>query len=154
MADVPLPSIEGTLYSVNGEGVVRMQGRFESDRDDVWSALTNPQRLAQWYGKVEGDLRVGGEFTAFVLASEWDGRGRIEACVPQRRLEVTTWEEERAEHVVAAELIEDGNLTVLVLEVRALPLDLVWAYGVGWQVHLEDLGAHLSGQDSMNLPNR
>lgn len=131
-----------------------MKCRVESDCDDVWSALTDPHRLARWYGKVEGDLRVGGVFTAFVLASEWDGRGRIDACVPQRRLEVTMWEEEGAEHVLAAELIEDGGSTVLVLEVRGLPVELVWAYGAGWQVHLEDLGTHLSGQESLNPPTR
>jgi hypothetical protein len=64
------------------------------------------------------------------------------------------WEIENAEHIVAAELIDDGDRTMLVLEVRGLPLDLVWAYGAGWQVHLEDLGTHLSGQKDLNLPTR
>lgn len=147
-------SIEGTLQSSNGDGVVRMKSRFERDCDDVWSALTDPQRLARWYGKVEGDLRVGGVFTAYVLASEWDGQGRINECVPRQRLEVTMWEEEGAEHNLAANLVDDGGATILVLEVQGLPLDLVWAYGAGWHVHLEDLGAHLSGRESLNPPER
>ena len=146
--------IEGTLHSGNCEGVVRLNCRIENDRDDVWSALSEPQRLASWYGKVEGDLHVGGSFTAFVFASEWAGRGRIDACVPQRRLEVTVWEEESAKHILAVELSDDAGLTDLALEVRGLPLEVVWAYGVGWQVHLEDLGAHLSKDGSMNLPTR
>jgi uncharacterized protein YndB with AHSA1/START domain len=146
--------IEGTLHSENGDGVVHLKCRFNNDRDDVWSALTEPHRLASWYGKVEGDLQVGGSFTAFVFASEWDGRGRIDACVPQRKLEVTVWEEESAKHILAAELSDDAGLTVLALEIRGLPLEVVWAYGVGWQVHLEDLGAHLSQHGSMNLPAR
>jgi uncharacterized protein YndB with AHSA1/START domain len=25
----------------------------------VWSALTEPERLARWYGEIEGELRVG-----------------------------------------------------------------------------------------------
>jgi uncharacterized protein YndB with AHSA1/START domain len=131
-----------------------MKCRYESNRDDVWSALTEPQRLAHWYGRVEGDLRAGGEFSSFVLTSGWDGIGRIDECVPQQRLEVTMWEEEGAEHVVTAELIADGDQTDLVLAVRGLPLDLVWAYGAGWQVHLEDLGAHLAGLESMNTTTR
>ena len=131
-----------------------MKGQYVSDCNDTWSALTDPQRLAHWYGKVKGDLFIGGEFTAFVFASEWNGRGRIDACVPQQRLEVTMWEEEGKEHSVTAELIADGHLTIIELEVRGLPLDLVWAYGAGWQVHLEDLGVHLSGQEKLNLPTR
>jgi len=154
MAEVPGLSIDGTLHSTLGEGVVRMNAKYESDCGETWSALTVPQRLAHWYGKVEGDLRVGGEFTAYVLASEWDGRGRIDVCVPQQKLDVVMWEKVGQEHVVAVELIGDGDITKLILEVRGLPLDLVWAYGVGWQVHLEDLGAHLSGQGSRNLPTR
>lgn len=147
-------AIEATLHSADGAGVVRMNARYENDSADLWLALTEPHRLALWYGRVEGNLRVGGEFAAFVWTSEWDGRGRVDACVPLRRLEVTMWEEQGKEHAVAAELIADGISTTLVLEVRGVPLDFVWAYGAGWQVHLEDLGAHLSGQESRNLPTR
>jgi uncharacterized protein YndB with AHSA1/START domain len=154
MSEHPMVSIEGTLHSGSGGGVVRLKAGFQADRDDVWSALTDPQRLTHWYGNVEGDLRVGGVFKAFVLASEWDGQGRIDACAPQRKLEVTMWEEEGVEHVIAVELIDDGGLTILTLEVRGLPLDLVWAYGAGWQVHLEDLGGYLLGHDIRNLPTR
>jgi uncharacterized protein YndB with AHSA1/START domain len=154
MAEDSGHSIEGTLHSVSGEGVVRIKGRYDNDRNDVWLALTDPQRLARWYGAVEGDLRAGGDFTALVLASGWDGRGRIDACDPQERFEVTMWEQEGQEHAVAAELTVDDGQTVLLLEVRGLPLDLVWAYGAGWQVHLEDLGTHLAGQESLNLPSR
>ena len=131
-----------------------MTVHFKADRADVWSALTDPQRLALWFGKVEGELREGGAITAFVLASEWDGRGRIDTCVPRRRLEVTMWEEEGAEHTVEAELTDDGGSTTVGLEVRGLPLDFVWAYGAGWQVHLEDLGSHLAGRDHVNPPTR
>jgi uncharacterized protein YndB with AHSA1/START domain len=154
MSEDPGPPIVGTLHSVGDEGVVRLKARYAHDLDDTWSALTRPERLAHWFGKVEGELRTGGEFRAFVSASEWDGRGRIDACVPQQRLEVTMWEEEGKEHTATAELIADGRLTGIVLEVRRLPLEFVWAYGAGWQVHLEDLGAHLSGKDNTNSTSR
>jgi hypothetical protein len=64
------------------------------------------------------------------------------------------WEKEGAEHVVVAELNTDGDPTALALEVRGLPVDLIWAYGAGWQVHLEDLGSHLAGEERLNLPTR
>jgi uncharacterized protein YndB with AHSA1/START domain len=154
VADSPGLAVGGTLHSVDGKGVVRMKVHFENRCADVWSALTDPRRLALWYGKVEGELHEGGAIAAFVRASEWDGRGRIDACVPERKLGVTMWEEEGSEHTVDAELIDEGGTTTVVLEVRGLPLDFVWAYGAGWQVHLEDLGSHLAGRDSVNPPTR
>src|SRR4029450_7132668 len=54
--------ILGSLRSADGKGVVRMQDRYETDIDDLWSAITDPGRLARWWGRVEGDLRAGGEF--------------------------------------------------------------------------------------------
>src|SRR5690348_2430112 len=56
--------ILGSLSSVDGRGVVRMEDRYDTDIDDLWSAVTDPRRLARWLGDVEGDLRLGGEFRA------------------------------------------------------------------------------------------
>jgi uncharacterized protein YndB with AHSA1/START domain len=147
-------AIDGSLHSDGGRGVVRLSARFSTNVEDLWSSITDPKRVGQWYGTVSGDLRVGGEFTAVVFASGWDGHGRIDDCDPQRRLAVTMWEEVGAEHRVAAVLVADDDETVLELEVRGLPLEFVWAYGAGWQVHLEDLGAHLAGQEGRNPPTR
>ena len=67
--------ILGSLRSADGKGVVRMEDRFDTDIDDLWSALTDPRRLARWLGEVEGDLRLGGEFRARFFASGWEGTG-------------------------------------------------------------------------------
>jgi uncharacterized protein YndB with AHSA1/START domain len=48
-----------------------MEERFDTDIDDLWSALTDPSRLASWLGEVEGHLRLGGEFRARFYASGW-----------------------------------------------------------------------------------
>jgi uncharacterized protein YndB with AHSA1/START domain len=47
--------ILGSLRSVDGKGVVHIEHRFETDIGDLWSALTEPGRLARWYGQVEGN---------------------------------------------------------------------------------------------------
>jgi uncharacterized protein YndB with AHSA1/START domain len=154
MTEIQGPTIEGTLHSADGQGVVRMKVRYAARIYDVWSALTTPPRLARWYGNLEGDLQVGGEFTAFVPASGWDGRGRIEACDPPRHLRVTMWEEEGARGAIEVELTADGDHTVLLFEKRGIPLDLPWAFGAGWQAHLEDLAAHLDGRDRTDLATR
>jgi uncharacterized protein YndB with AHSA1/START domain len=78
--------ILGSLRSADGKGIVRMEDRFDTEIDDLWSALTDPSRLARWLGEVEGDLRLGGEFRARFFASGWEGKGRVEACEPPERL--------------------------------------------------------------------
>ena len=58
-------------------------GGLDTDIGDVWSALTDPSRLARWYGEVEGDLRLGGQFRARLFASGWEGTGRVDAFEPR-----------------------------------------------------------------------
>jgi len=45
-------SVLGSLHSVDGEGLVRMETRLDTGTDDLWGALTDPDRLAHWYGEV------------------------------------------------------------------------------------------------------
>jgi uncharacterized protein YndB with AHSA1/START domain len=144
----PGPRILGRLQSAAGKGIVHIEDRFETDIGDLWSALTEPGRLARWYGQVEGDLRPGGEFRARVFASGWEGTGRVDACEPPRRLVVTSKEADAPdEEVIEATLIADGGQTILVLDQRGLPLDQLAAYGAGLQVHVEDLAAHIAGRE-------
>ncbi len=74
--------ILGSLRSVDGRGVVRMEDRFDTNIDDLWSALTDPRRLARWLGEVEGDLRLGGEYRARFFASGWEGTGGWQCARP------------------------------------------------------------------------
>ena len=144
----PGPRILGSLRSADGKGVVHIEDRFETDIGDLSSALTEPDRLARWYGQVEGDLRPGGEFRARVFASGWEGTGRVNACEPPRRLLVTSKEADAPdEEVIEATLTADGGQTILVLDQRGLPLDQLAAYGAGLQVHVEDLAAHIAGRE-------
>jgi uncharacterized protein YndB with AHSA1/START domain len=138
--------ILGSLRSADGKGVVRIEDRFDTGIDDLWSALTDPPRLARWLGEVQGDLRLGGEFRARFFASGWEGTGRVEACEPPRRLLVLTMQPGKPqEHFIEATLTADGDQTILAWEERGMPLDLLAAYGAGIQVHVEDLAAYLTG---------
>jgi uncharacterized protein YndB with AHSA1/START domain len=139
--------ILGSLRSADGKAAVRMQDRFDTDIDDLWSALTDPRRLARWMGEVKGDLRLGGEFRARFFASGWEGTGRVEACEPPRRLMLLTRQPGQAdEHVIEVTLAADGDQAILVWEERGMPLDQLAAYGAGIQVHVEDLAAYLGGR--------
>jgi uncharacterized protein YndB with AHSA1/START domain len=146
--------ILGSLRSAEGKGIVRMEDRFDTHVDDLWSALTDPRRLARWLGEVEGDLRLGGEFRAHFFASGWEGMGRVEACEPPQRLLVMTKQANKPEQVIEASLTADGDETILVWEERGMPVDLLAAYGAGVQVHVEDLAAYLAGRDRCDADAR
>jgi hypothetical protein len=72
----------------------------------------------------------------------------VEACEPPRRLVVTGKEPDQPDgDVTEVTLAADGDQTILSLEQRGMPLDYLAAYGAGIQVHVEDLAAHLAGQE-------
>ena len=149
--------LRGSLRSADGKGVVRIEDRYHTDVDDLWSALTDPGRLARWYGQVEGDLRPGGEFRLYIESHDVEGTGRVEACEPPRRLLVTTRETDESwrkgngvppfDEAIEATLTADGDQTILVIEVQGMPVDKIAFYGAGWQIHAENLAAHLAGHE-------
>lgn len=147
--------ILGTLRSADGKGVVRMQDRFDTGIDDLWSALTEPRRLARWIAEVEGDdLRPGGEVRAR-FTSQWEGTVRVAACEPPRRLLLVTRADERPDELtIEATLTPDGDQTILVIEERGMPLPHVADYGAGWQCHVEDLAAHIAGRERGDIEKR
>ena len=139
--------IIGSLRAADGQGIVRMEDRYDTDIDDLWSALTDPGRLARWIGEVEGDLRLGGEFRTHFFASGAQSAGRVEACEPPERLLLSTKHVDAAyELVIEAALTTDGDQTVLVVEQRGMPLDLLHGYGAGNQIHFEHLAGHIAGR--------
>ena len=142
--------ILGTLRSAEGTGSVRLEDRIDAHARDVWSALTDPLRLASWLGEVEGDLRLGGEFRAHFFASGWEGTGRVGACEPAQRLLLLIRDEDEPEHPMEVRLTTDGDQTIVIWEEREVPGDLLPAYAAGVQIHVEDLGAYFAGRERCN----
>lgn len=149
--------ILGSLRAAGSVGIVRIEDRYDTAIDDLWSALTDPVRLARWYGQVEGDLRPGGTFRLTIEAAGWDGTGRVDACERPRRLLVVTRESDESwrkgrgvppfDETIEATLTADGDQTILVIEIKGMSLNVLAAYGAGWQIHAEDLAAYLAGRE-------
>jgi uncharacterized protein YndB with AHSA1/START domain len=141
--------ILGSLRTDDGNCAVCIEDRLDPPARDVWSALTDPARLAEWLGEVEGDLRPGGQFRALFVASGWTGTGRIEVCEPQERLLVVTRDADdpgpEFGHAIEVTLTADGEGTLVAWEERGMPPEYLAAYGAGIQVHVEDLASHLAG---------
>jgi uncharacterized protein YndB with AHSA1/START domain len=135
-----------------------MEDRFDTDVDDLWSALTDPDRIAHWFGEVEGELSQGGEFRVRI-ALAGKRTGQVEACEPPQRLLLTMRDPDPQpgqpeQTVIEAQLIAEGAQTSLVWEERGVPVDLLPAYGAGIQIHVEHLADYIGGQDLRNVEAR
>lgn len=138
--------IVGTLRRAeDGKGAVRMEDLYDTGIDDLWSALTDPRRLARWIADVDGDLRLGGQIHAR-FTSTWEGSGRIDVCRAPHHLAVTMLPGTPDQTVIEATLAPEQGKTRLVIEERGLPLGEIAAHGAGWQAHVEDLTAHIGGR--------
>ncbi|HET6152636.1 MAG TPA: SRPBCC domain-containing protein [Marmoricola sp.] len=137
--------ILGTLSRLDDtRGAVRMEDVYDTDLDDLWEAVSNPERLAGWLGIFSGDLRRGGTFHV-TFRSTWDGPGRVDVCEAPHHLLVTMEPGTEDEAHIEAWLTAEGTGTRLIVEERGLPIGSLDVHGAGWQAHIEDLEHHLTG---------
>lgn len=144
----------GTISAIGeGRGVVRMEDLYATGADDLWSALTIPDRLARWIAVVSGDLRVGGAFHAR-FTSGWEGPGRVAVCRRPERLLLVMAPGTADETQIEATLTPAGDRTRLVIEERGISITELPGHGSGWQAHVEDLSAHLAGREPQDWHTR
>lgn len=119
---------------------------YDTTIDDVWDAITNPERIPRWLLPISGDLRLGGHYQL-----EGNASGQITACDPPRTLDLT-WEFGGQVSWVQVRLTElsDGGTSLRLEHTAHVPDDL-WnqygpgAVGVGWDLATLGLGRHLAG---------
>jgi uncharacterized protein YndB with AHSA1/START domain len=135
-----------------GEGrSIRLRRTYDAAIDDVWDALTNPERITRWFLPISGDYRIGGQYQL-----EGNAGGEILACERPNRLRVTWAYGEIADPADVSEvelrLTPAGDeSTTLELEHIAVVPDDRWdeygpgAVGVGWDGGVLGLSLHLRG---------
>ena len=138
-------SVLGEIRRDGDHGTIRVEDVYDTDLDDLWGAISEPERLARWLATVAGDLRVGGTIHAS-FTSSWEGPARIEVCDAPHHLRLTMMPGTPEETELEAVLTAEGQGTRLVIEERGLPWEQAPDYGAGWQAHLDDLRAHLEGR--------
>lgn len=148
---------EGTVPAGVGHSVL-LRREFDAPIEDVWDALTNPERIGRWFLPISGDYRLGGRYQF-----EGNAGGRIVACDQPNRLKVT-WEFGEAVSELDASEVEvrlsstDGGATRLELEHVAVVPEEMWseygpgAVGVGWEGGLLGLSLHLGGGAPLEDP--
>ncbi len=142
----------GDAAVASGDGrSVLLRRSYGAPIAEVWSACTSRDRLARWFGQVDGDFRLGGEFQV-----KDDAGGEIVTCEEPHRLKVTWVLGPGITTEVELRLAPDGDGTTLELEHSApaeLLDELVRAYGpggtigvgVGWHLTLVGIGLFLDG---------
>ena len=63
---------------------VALQRTYDAPVEEVWDALTDPQRIVRWFLPITGDLRLGGTYQL-----EGNAGGKILRCEPPHSLLVT-----------------------------------------------------------------
>ena len=135
-----------------GDGrYLRLRREYDAPIEDVWDALTNPERISRWFLPISGDYRLGGRYQF-----EGNAGGEIVACERPNRLKVTWAYGETTSDVDTSELevrlspVDEGR-TAFELEHTAVVPEEMWAQfgpgavGIGWDQGLLGLSLHLRG---------
>ncbi len=135
-----------------GEGrVIRLQRDYAAPIDDVWDALTDPDRIGRWFLPISGDYRLGGRYQF-----EGNAGGTILECERPNRLKVTWGYGEMASEADTSEVevrlsAVDDVTTRFEFEHSAMVPEDRWeqfgpgAVGVGWDQGVLGLSLHLRG---------
>jgi len=132
--------------SVNDSEVigVLLRRSYPAPIEEVWDALTDPDRIKRWFFPVSGELRAGGTFQL-----EGNAGGDILTCEPPRLLKVTFG---GPTSVVELRLSADGDSeTVLELE-HTVPIEMAGSgagalyVGPGWDGAFLALDLFLRGE--------
>jgi uncharacterized protein YndB with AHSA1/START domain len=128
---------------------VRLERDYDAPIDDVWDAVTNPERIGRWFLPISGDYRVGGRYQL-----EGNAGGQILECNRPNQLKVTwvygpvTSDADISEVVVRLTSVDAGTTRLLLQHTAVVPEDR-WeeygpgAVGVGWDGALLGLTLHL-----------
>lgn len=123
---------------------VRFERLYPRPVETVWSALTQPERLADWMGASHVEPRVGGRFDMMV-----DGphpmTGRVRVWDPPHVLEITWSNTHAPDSVIRYELTPEADGTRLVFIHKGMPYANSALMLPGWHDFLARLGSLLEG---------
>lgn len=125
--------------------VVMLATHYTNPIAEVWDSITQPQRLADWFGTVTGDLRTGGSFAV----EDRGVTGTIQYCDRHRAIQLEWTENERTGKVAVA--VTTGVTGTSVTVRHTVADDQRWGQygpaelGVEWDEALAALDVHLSG---------
>ena len=123
---------------------------YDTTVEDLWDAITTPERLARWFLPIEGDLKLGGRYQL-----KGNAGGTITRCDRPEALDVT-WEMMGGTSWVNVRLVPEGKKARLTLEHIAhkdgigeehLKQFGPGAVGIGWDLGFYGLERHIVAPD-------
>jgi len=121
---------------------------FNAPIEDVWAAVTEPERLERWIGTWAGDP-ASGEVVFRMTAEAEDAPEapmEIRECEPPHTLRVTSRWGANTWHL-EVNLVESDGVTTLTFVQPDLDLDDAESVGPGWEYYLDRLVATQTGAD-------
>lgn len=116
--------------------------RFRGSLEDVWTAVTDPDSSARWFGRWEGDAGPGKVIRvqmAFEETQPWFD-STITACERPRLLGLHT-KDDHGEWSLELSLATDGDETVLTFVQHMTDAATAGHTGPGWEYYLDNLVA-------------
>lgn len=136
---------------------IRLRRDYDAPIDDVWDALTNPERIGRWFLPISGDYRLGGHYQF-----EGNAGGKIVACERPNRLKVT-WvygpdgAADPSEVELRLSAVNEATTRFEMEHIAVVPEEM-WseygpgAVGVGWDGGVLGLSLHLATGKTVDDP--
>ena len=147
-ADIHLAAVERQVTALEREGqpahAVRLARSYATTLDDLWDAVTNAERIPQWFLPVSGNLELGGHYQL-----EGNAGGKIVRCEPPSHLALT-WEFGEDLSWVEVDVSDDSAGRARLALTHTALVTPHWAefgpgaVGVGWEMGLLGMALHLA----------
>jgi len=138
----------GTIVERDGTHVLIQTRTFAAPIEDVWAAVTEPERLARWIGSWEGDPESGSvDFRMLFEGDDHDGEAmEIRVCEPPSRLHLTSRVGEEV-WLLELDLTHADGVTTLTFSQPGVTAEQVGSVGPGWDYYLDRLVDVETGAD-------
>jgi uncharacterized protein YndB with AHSA1/START domain len=138
----------GRLERIDGRLTLVLTRTFDAPIEDVWAAITEPERLARWIGMWSGDPESGSVLFAMTAEGQEPPGDAMEIreCTPPRRLAVTSQVGEQRWYLDVDLSEADGVTTLAFSQPDIHPEDSL-SVGPGWEFYHDRLVAVETGGD-------
>jgi uncharacterized protein YndB with AHSA1/START domain len=142
------PSPTGRIEQHEGRAVLVQTRTFRAPVEDVWAAVTEPERLARWIGTWTGDPTTGS--VDFRMLFEGDDAPadamEIRVCEPPHRLHLTSQVGDER-WLLELDLSHADGVTTLTFRQPGISPELVGDVAPGWDHYLDRLLDAVAGTD-------
>ena len=149
MSNLSSPTYDGTLERTADGGVIRFERHLAYSVDEVWDAITSPERLGDWWlpfdADISVDLREGGEMVMTARDEPISITCTILRVEPPRLLE-HTHADPGSRMLWELEPVETGSVLRLSHFVTDPAEAIETCYVVGLQTSLSRLEPTLAGK--------